>query len=251
MLKAVIVEDEKYSVIHLQNLLQRFAPDIEVVEVINSGKEALKKLPSLEFHLLFLDIQFNDDFDAFELLKSWQFDQLNIIFVTSYNQYAIKAFKHNAIDYVTKPIDKDDLISAIKRARDRITIKEELNELYKTINAFKNKQIVLKGQYETTFIPSENIVYLQADNVYTTLHYYDANSNYKKIVDSKNLGFWEEELCDFSFVRIHKSFLVNMNKIVSIGNKHIKLVNGETLEIARERRKLVLQIVMAHKKQLG
>jgi len=98
MLKAVIVEDEKYSVIHLQNLLQRYAPDIEVVEVINSGKEALKILPSLEFQLLFLDIQFNDDFDAFELLNAWQFMQLNVIFVTSYNQYAIKAFKHNAID---------------------------------------------------------------------------------------------------------------------------------------------------------
>jgi len=152
---------------------------------------------------------------------------------------------------VTKPIDKDDLISAIKRARERITIKAELDELNKTINAFKNKQIVLKGQYETTFIPAENIVYLQADKVYTTLYYYDDHSNYKKIVDSKNLGFWEEELSDFPFVRIHKSFLVNMTKIVSIGNKHIKLVNGETLDVARERRKLVHQMVLAHKKPLG
>ena len=84
-MKAVIVEDEKYSVLNLQKLLQEYAPEVEVVATFYSGREALGQLPRINFDLVFLDIQFNDDFNAFEMLKVWNWDQLQIIFVTRNN----------------------------------------------------------------------------------------------------------------------------------------------------------------------
>lgn len=247
MLKAVIVEDEKFSVLNLKMLLEEYAPDVQVTYVFTSGREALEKMPDIDFDLLFLDIQFNDDFDAFEMLKAWQFEQLHIIFVTSYNDYALKAFKFNAIDYVTKPIDKDDLIQAISKAKSKIFRKKELEELFKTVHAFRNKQIAIKGQKETVFISAQTMLYLKAEKEYSIVYYFNEAREITEVITSKHLGFWENELAGYPFLRIHKSFLVNMDQVQSFGNKKVKLCDGTSLEIARERRKGVEQKIVAYK----
>lgn len=236
MIKAVIVEDEKYSVLNLQNLLNEYVPDVKIEWVFSSGKEALSGLQGLDFDLLFLDIQFNDDFDAFHLLESLQFEQLHIIFVTSYNLYALKAFKYNAIDYITKPIDKDDLIRAVKKARGNIFKKNELDTLLKTYNAFRQRQIVVKGHTETNFIFPDKILYVKAEKEYSTIVYLGGSDLGNELFTSKHLGFWENELVEYPFLRIHKSYLVNMEHIKSYGRK-IKLNNGDELIISRDRRK--------------
>ncbi|QGY47338.1 response regulator [Maribellus comscasis] len=246
MIRTVIVEDEKYSVLNLQNMLKDYAPDIEVTEVFSSGKEALSGLPQLDFDLLFLDIQFNDDFDAFRLLESLQFEQLHIIFVTSYNQYALKAFKYNAIDYITKPIDGDDLVRAIKKARQNIFKKNRLDELLRTYNAFRNRQIVVKGQTETNFIFPNKILYIKAEKEYSTVVYFDETDTENELLTSKHLGFWENELLEFPFLRVHKSYLVNMEHIKSYG-KNIKLDNGSELAISRDRRKEIHLRILQYK----
>lgn len=247
MIKAVIVEDEKFSVLNLKQLLKEYAPDVHVVDVFESGREAMEKLPALNFDLLFLDIQFNDDFDAFEMLNAWQFDQLQVIFVTSYNQYALKAFKHNVIDYITKPIDKDDLITAINKAKNRIFRKKELDELFKTVQAYRNRQIAVKGQHETVFIPAKQILYLGAEKEYTTVHFINDLNQIKEIISSKHLGFWENELLEFPFIRIHKSSLVNMEQVQSYNTRTLKLTDGTQLDIARDRRKEVQNKILTYK----
>lgn len=246
-MKAIIVEDEKYSVLNLQKLLQEYAPDINVAGIFGSGREALEKMPGLTFDLLFLDIQFNDDFDAFEMLNVWQFEQLHIIFVTSYNQYALKAFKHNAIDYVTKPIDKDDLLHAINKAKNKIFRKKELDGLFKTIQAFRNKQIAIKGQHETVFVPASQILYLKAEKEYSTVYFINEQNKIKTLITSKHLGFWENELSGFPFLRIHKSYLVNMDQVQSYNTRTLKLSDGTQLDIARERRKEVQTKILSYK----
>lgn len=250
MMKCVIVEDEKFSLLNLKQLLKEYAPDLEVVATFGSGREALDKLPGIRFDLLFLDIQFNDDFDAFEMLKAWQFEQLQVIFVTSYNQYALRAFKHNAIDYVTKPIDKDDLVAAINKARNRILHKKELDELFKTIQAFRNRQIAVRGQHETEFITAGRILYLKAEKEYSTIYFLNELNRVDELVTSKHLGFWESELDEFPFLRIHKSYLVNIDRVQSYNTKTLKLVDGTKLDIARDRRKEVQQKILIHKTQL-
>lgn len=246
-MRAVIVEDEKYSVLNLQKTLQEYAPDIEVVAVFSSGREALEKLPAVAFDLVFLDIQFNDDFDAFELLKAWKWDTLQVIFVTSYNDYALKAFKFNAIDYVTKPIDKDDLLLAIEKAKQKIFRKKELEQLLQTLDALHKKQLIIKGQNETVFLPAENVLYLKAEKEYSIVHYLDTRQEQKELTTSRHLGYWENEFLEFPFLRVHKSFLVNMEHIVSFGGKNIKLSTGTRLEIARDRRKEIELKVLAFK----
>ena len=248
-MRAVIVEDEKYSVLNLQKILQEYAPDVEVVAVLSSGREALEKLPTLVFDLVFLDIQFNDDFDAFELLKAWKWDRLQVIFVTSYNDYALKAFKFNAIDYVTKPIDKDDLLLAIDKAKNKIFRKQELEQLLRTIDALHKKELVIKGQNETVFLPLGKVLYLNAEKEYSIVHYFDSQNQKRELITSRHLGYWESEFSEYPFQRVHKSYLVNMEHIVSFGGKNIKLSDGTRLEIARDRRKEIELKILAFKTQ--
>lgn len=247
MIKAVIVEDEKLSVLNLTQLLKEYAPDIQVVSIIESGREALEKLPGISFDLLFLDIQFNDNFDAFEMLKAWHFDKLQIIFVTSYNQYALKAFKFSAIDYITKPIDKDELIAAINKAKNQIFRKKELDDLFRTVQAFRNRQIAIKGHHETVFIPAKQILYLRAEKEYSTVYFINELNQVKEIVSSKHLGFWENELSEYPFIRIHKSSLVNMEQVQSYNTRTLKLSDGTKLDIARDRRKEIQNKILAYK----
>nr|WP_319271092.1 LytTR family DNA-binding domain-containing protein [uncultured Draconibacterium sp.] len=249
-MKAVIVEDEKLSVLNLKEILQEYAPDIEIVEICYSGREAIEILPQLTFDLVFLDIQFNDDFDAFEMLKAWKWDKLQIIFVTSYNDFALKAFKFNAIDYVTKPIDKDDLLLAIEKAKSKIFRKEELEQLLQTINALHNKQLVIKGQNETVFLPASRVLYLKAEKEYSVIHYLDEQKQVKELFTSRHLGYWENEFHEFPFLRVHKSFLVNMEHIVSFGGRNLKLSSGTRLEVARDRRKEIEMKILSYKTQV-
>ncbi len=247
MIKAVIVEDEKYSVMNIQTLLKENAPDVVVTNVFRSGKEALQRLPELDYDLLFLDIQFNDDFDGFKLLEALSFEQLRVIFVTAYNEYALKAFKYNAIDYITKPIDKDDLINAIQKVRNHIFRKKELDELIKTVGAFRNKQIAIKGQHETLFLPTNRILYLKAEKEYSMIYYINEINQIKELITSKHLGYWEKELEEYPFLRIHKSYLVNIEQVQSYNTKTLKLTSGMKLDIARERRKEVQNKILSYK----
>lgn len=247
-MKAVIVEDEKYSVLNLQKILQQYAPEIEIIGVYESGRQALNELPGLAFDLIFLDIQFNDDFDAFEMLKAWKWDQLQIIFVTSYSDYALKAFRYNAIDYITKPIDKDELLLALEKAKNKVFRKKELEKLIRTVDALRNRQIIIRGQNETVFIPAEKVLYLKAEKEYSVVHYREGNLE-QEIVSTRHLGFWENELSDFPFLRIHKSYLVNMEHVVSFGNRKVKLSNGIRLEVSRDRKQEIEMKIIAFKTQ--
>lgn len=247
-MKAVIVEDEKYSVLNLQKLLQEYAPEIEIVEVFESGRSAIEKLPSLIFDLIFLDIQFNDDFDAFEMLKAWKWEELQIIFVTSYSDYALKAFKFNAIDYITKPIDKDELILAIDKAKNKIFRKTELEKLINTVEALRNRQLIIRGQNETVFMPASKVLYLKAEKEYTNIHFLEGETE-QEIITSRHLGFWENEFSEFPFLRIHKSYLVNLQHIVSFANRKVKLSNGTRLEISRDRKQEIELKIISFKTQ--
>lgn len=248
-MRVVIVEDEKYSVLNLQKILQEYAPDVEVVAVFSSGREALNQLPNVKFDLVFLDIQFNDDFDAFELLKAWKWDKLQVIFVTSYNNYALKAFRYNAIDYVTKPIDKDELLLAIDKARNKIFRKQELDQLLETLHALQKKQLVIRGQNETVFLPATQVLYLSAEKEYSIVHYIDSQHQRKELITSRHLGYWENEFSEIPFLRVHKSYMVNMEHIVSFGGKSLKLSDGSRVDISRDRRKEIELKIIAFKTQ--
>jgi len=246
-MKAVIIEDEQYAVLNLQKLLQEYAPEVNIVGIFNSGRQALQKLDFIDFDLVLLDIQYNDDFDAFEFLKAWKKEELHIIFVTSYGDYALKAFKYNAIDYVTKPVDKHDLLLAIEKAKSRIYRKKELEQLIHTVEALRSKQLVVKGQNETVFVTAAKILYLKAEKEYSVIHYTDTDENVKELVTTRHLGYWENELLEFPFLRIHKSFLVNMSHIVSFGNRKVKLTDGNRLEMARDRKKEIETAIISYK----
>lgn len=136
MIRTVIIEDEKYAAIYLQNLLEEVAPDIEVLARVESVSQAIKKLPSLNPDLIFADIQLDDDlsFSIFEKLN-WR---KPVIFITAYDSYAIRAFKANGIDYLLKPCDEEELKIAIDKYRNNTN--ELAYNLQNAIKLLSNRQ---------------------------------------------------------------------------------------------------------------
>jgi len=209
-LKAIIVEDEKTSRDILKNYLTKYCPKVSLVGEAENIEEALILIRSNELDLVFLDVEMPYG-NAFDLLDKVGDRQFETVFVTAYNQYALDALNAHASYYLLKPISIDKLIDAV----DYVTeIKEKENSLQQTILKPIHKQvegkITIPLQQGFEVLEVKDILYCQADDNYTRIFVND-----KKKLVSKTLKYFEEALSENGFVRVHKSYLVNVNSIVS------------------------------------
>lgn len=209
MIKALIVEDEQKNVSVLKKLLNTLCPDIEVCGTAEDAQSGQKLIEELKPELVFLDIEmpYGSGFDMLERLRTISFE---VIFVTAYNQYALKAFKYNSVDYLLKPIDEQDLVNAVKRAEDRIRNKvsnDNLQQFLKRFRATSLQKVGLPTHEGYVFIDPSEIVRCEADGAYTNIHYGQNN----KLMVSKNLKEMEPLLDENIFCRVHHSHIVNLN----------------------------------------
>ena len=242
-LRAFIVDDEAKAIKNLSALLGYF-PFVELVGSSQHAAEARALLERQQIDLLLLDIQMPAE-TGFELLGSIQERNFEVIFVTAYHEYALQAFKVNAIDYLTKPIDIDDLENALDKVRKRK--KEGVGGSARTVD-FEQKMdqtlhaVATQGKMDKLLLPHlngfklieiESIVSLEADGNYTILHL----SSLKKIVVSKQLGHLEGLLPNPPFVRIHKSTLINLNFVDGYNSKNqeVQMKDGNQLIVARRK----------------
>ena len=237
MIKAILVDDEKHALITLEHLLKKHE-DVEILSCIQSSTEAKKIIEDLQPDLLFLDIEM-PNLNGFELLKQFEKIPFKVIFTTAYDQYAIKALKINALDYLLKPIDPDELRSALdKFIEDQIiTTDEQISHL----NQFKSNQltdtIALSTNKGLIFIKTKDIMYFEADGSYTHV----ILSNGESYLVSKSLANFEEVLEDIPlFFRSHKSNLVNLNFIK-------QYIRGEGGELIMQNNKSI--VLSRNKKQ--
>ncbi len=245
-MKALIVDDEASNRENLQQLLQSYAPDVEVGAVAEDVDTALKAIIMHRPELVFLDIQLFHQ-SGFDLLK--QLDEINfeIIFVTAYDQYGIQAVKFAALDYLLKPIDIDELTAAISKARKAISQKQKNERLGYLLEYLKDDnqarpRIALPLFGETRYVNITDIVRCEADNTYTRF----VLNGGEQILVSKTLKEYAGMLLNYGFLRSHQSHLVNIVFIKSWLREDggsLLLIDGAKIPVSKLNREKVKEML--------
>ncbi|HEY1872356.1 MAG TPA: LytTR family DNA-binding domain-containing protein [Chitinophagaceae bacterium] len=241
--KAIIVDDEHYCLKSLSTLLERNCPEVEILAVCGSGADALKEISIQKPQLVFLDIEM-PHMNGFELLEKLPLINFELIFTTSYDQYAIKAIRFSALDYLLKPIDRLDLLKAIQKVvqRQQPLLPQQLEILLQKLHqpVTPIQKIALPTMEGLQMIQVESIIYCSSDSNYTNLHL----KNKQKLIASRTLKEVEEMLEPYNFIRVHHSFLVNVNEIVKYvkgEGGYLVMSNGASIDVSRSRKALLLK----------
>lgn len=244
-IRALIIEDEPNNRENLLTLINEYCPAIQVVALCESAIEARKKITELSPDLLFLDIEMPGG-NGFSLLESLPAINFEVIFVTAYDSYGIKAIKFSALDYLLKPIDTFDLIKAVEKATEKIKQKQEnirmTNLLQNTQRTEGQKMIALSLADKIEFVEISSIIRCESESNYTTFYL----KNGEKLLVSKTLKEYDELLTPFHFLRVHQSHLINIREIKSFVKNdggYIKMKDGSTVSISRQRREMVLAVL--------
>ncbi|OMP32479.1 LytTR family DNA-binding domain-containing protein [Mangrovimonas sp. DI 80] len=242
MIKALIVDDEQHCIDRLNYLTSKHPEVLEVVATCNTVENALTLIEEVNPDLVFLDIQINGKtgFDFLEALNSVNF---NIIFTTAYEQFAIKAFKYSAFDYLLKPIDEDDFTHVLNRLKKGLSNKSLESQMQTLLYNLKandtSKKITIPTLEGFLVIETNNILYCEADTSYTFIHIND-----KKIHVSRPLKYYEELLPEDNFFRVHNSFLININHIKSYNKSgFITMDNDSIINVSTRKKEAFLRLI--------
>jgi two-component system LytT family response regulator len=243
-MKAIIIDDEKHCREVLQSLLNKYCAGVEVVANCDSGQAALELLDVQQPDLVFLDIEM-PGMNGFEWLDNCPRRDFAIIFTTAYNDYAIKAIKHSALDYLLKPIDKDELVTAVQRASGEKALKtaDRVSQLLEAMQEKKpGKRFAVPTLEGLTLINPDDIEYVQSDGPYS--HFYFTSR--KHLLISKTLKEAEEVLPANDFFRIHNSYLVNLKyvqKYIRGEGGEVMMLNGEMIPVSRTKKQDFLALI--------
>ncbi len=243
MIKSVIIDDEQNCIDSLAFDLRKNCPGIEIVETCTSPKQGLIAIRRHKPDLVFLDVQM-PWMNGFEMLEVLEEINFSIIFTTAYDQFAAKAFRLSAIDYLLKPVDTIDLKEAVKKVAEKIAHKTgaaNIDNLLHNINKPETKQrIAFAGREGYEFVEIGSIVYAQAEGAYTHVFL----NNKRKLVISKTLSDIEEMLPPEHFQRIHHSTVVNLTHITHFfktdGGYQV-LDNGEKLIVSKSKKEGLME----------
>ncbi len=245
IINAVIVEDIPVAEQHLKKLLGDNCPQINVIASFRSGKEAIKMLPQLNYDLLFLDIEYNDNYNAFRLLEDLDFAETHIIFTTAFDTYRKEASEVDSIKYLLKPIQKEELVKAVDRSMLIMIGKDKLPQIQQHYEAVKTGKIMISSEGIIHFINPMDIIYLEASGTYTDIFYVSENEMLK-LISTQNIGKFESKLDSRFFNRVHKKYLVNINYIKSCHRNKLNLTAGNQkveVLISKDRRKDILETI--------
>lgn len=241
MIQVVIIEDEFNAQNTLSKLLEYTQKDIEIIAKIDSVDKAIQFLKTHTPDLVFMDIELIGG-NAFSILDALKNISFKIIFTTAYDDFAIQAIRVDAVDYLLKPIDSDELTACIDRFRVAYKQDEKLKNLEKKVEAFEAKEeqknLLIKTTQEQHILPLNDIIRCQSDGSYTIFYTAD-----KKIMSARNLKYYENILSDQIFVRVHQSHLVNINYIESIILSNILLKDGEKIPLASRKKSYLKQFL--------
>jgi two-component system, LytTR family, response regulator len=241
---AIIVDDEKHCREVMEHLLHKHCSDVKVLANCANGNEALAALEKETPDILFLDIEM-PSMNGFELLEKFHHPNFEIVFTTAYNEYAIKAIKHSALDYLLKPVDKDELTQTVQRAKEHKATKasQRVNNLLEMLNIKKNKRFAVPTMEGLIMVDSETILYCESDSAYCKIYFINSN---KPLVISKTLKEVEEVLQNTDFCRIHHSYLINMKCVQSYirgEGGEVVLNNGMHLPVSRTKKQDFLSLL--------
>jgi two-component system LytT family response regulator len=243
MIKAIIIDDEDHCVDTLSMLLSDYCPEVEVIEKCYGSKQGLDAIEKLKPAIVFLDIEM-PVMNGFELLEQFDTIPFNVIFTTSYDQYAIKAIRFSALDYLLKPIDPKELINAVHKVQTQKQPPgaEQFQMLLSQLHHKEGfKKIAVPTAEGFELIPADEILRCEADDNYAHIFL----KSKRKITACRTLKELEEQLQDFShFVRVHHSYLININEVskyIRGEGGYVIMSDGTSVNVSRSRKDALMK----------
>ncbi len=246
MIRTIIIDDEKHCCDNLQWQLKQYCPEIDLIAVCNNAQKGLQQIRHYQPQLIFIDVEM-PGMSGFEMLESLTQINFDIIFTTAFDQYAIRAIKFGALDYLIKPIDKDELREAINKFLNR-TQRDSLKQLnallthIKKSNDLSFQKIALPTLHGYELVPLNNIMYCESSSNYTNIHL----NNGQHLLISRTLKDIEDLLDTQPFFRAHNSYLVNLQYAV----RYIKgeggslvLNNDINVPVSRNKKEELLKLI--------
>lgn len=245
MIKAILIDDEKNALEVMEWLLKEYCPQVEILAMCSSAEAGIKAINELKPQVVFLDIEM-PKMNGFDLLE--QFDKLffDVVFCTAYDQFAIRAFRYSALNYLLKPVDPADLKKTVERIEEKSSTptKEQFDLLLQQIqhpSRATPQRIALSTGDGLIFVPTADIIYCEAESNYTTVVLADG----KKILVSKILKDIDEALSGDDFYRVHSSYLININRIkkfVRGDGGYLVMDNDAIVNISRSRKQEFMEM---------
>lgn len=242
MIKAIIIDDEKHCIITLEHLLSQFE-NIKILASTQDSSEAKSLIEQHKPDIVFLDIEM-PILNGFDVLQQFEELSFKVIFTTAYDQYAIKALRLNALDYLLKPIDKKEIELALEKynSQELNNTKEQVQNLHQFINGKMQDTIALSTQEGLLFVKIDDIMYLEASSCYT----YIVMNDKTKHLASKTMATFEEVLGDNPlFFRAHKSHIINLKFIkqyIRGEGGEIIMQDGRNIALSRNKKQEFLNL---------
>lgn len=239
----LIVDDEKKARETISGIIRLYSDKAINIREAASVQEAHTAITKDTPDLLLLDIQLRDG-NGFDLLKLINTENISIIFITAFEEYAIRACKVSALNYLLKPVDPDELISAIAKAKQKVEKEKMLERMDTFIQNMSGttpqiRKIALKSADHISIVNVSDITFCKGEGNYTTFHLVDK----RKILVSKSLGEYEETIHNNDFLRVHQSYLVNMNHILRYERGEggtIITINEEQIPVSTRKKEQVI-----------
>ena len=245
MIRCVIVEDEEMARKVLKSLLTQYCKDVMVCAEADDVESGKAMIEAFRPDLVFLDIEMPGG-SGFKLLSSLDNIDFEVVFITAYEQFAIKAIRHAALDYLLKPVDPKELVAAVekvKEAKYKKTLKRQYDSLLKNIDP--EQLVVRKISISTSdkihLIEVDNIIRCESDNYYTILYFKDGSN----LLVSKTLKEMEQRLEEYDFLRTHKSHLVNLRCIMNFIKDEMMVVmtDGSKVPVSKRKKENILEVI--------
>ncbi len=242
MIRSIIIDDEQHCIRALLNDVQKNCSSVEIIDTCSSAKEGIMAIKKLNPDLIFLDVEmpWMNGFEMLEVLGDIKF---SIIFTTAHDEFAAKAFRISAIDYLLKPIDANDLKVAVKKVEKKMTEGSSLQHISNLLSNMKQpgaeQKIALPQREGYEFVDVSSIIYLTAEGAYTKVYIKDK----KTMLISRTLGDVEELLPPEMFQRIHHSTLVNVTYIAQFlrtDGGYVVLKGGEKLSVSKAKKEMLM-----------
>lgn len=245
MLRTIIVDDEEHVRLTLQKFLARYCPQVSVTGQAESVAEAFDMINRHHPDLVLLDIKMGDG-TGFDLLKKFESPDFRVVFITAHDQYAVQAFKVSAIDFILKPVDPEQLADAVAKAQHAVKqdLRIKLEALETNLHTDQNlrKKIVVKTLDNIYLLETGCITHLESDSSYTKIF----TTEQGEIMTSRPVKDYEEMLAGFGFLRIHRSFLINLMHVKRLekGEGGFVLLTGEyKIPVASRKRDVIINLL--------